>query len=71
MDNRDFDHHPGFDTMAKQDGGLKQDFKNGMLARLARFDNSRAGKIVIAICWVGMIGVAIAAVNLFLDRPWF
>ncbi len=63
-------HNSGSDAVAEKDGP-KRDFQEGMLARLSRFDNSRAAKVITALCWVGMILAAFAAANLMLGRPWF
>jgi hypothetical protein len=64
-------YNPGQDVMAEKDGGPRQDFQNGMLARLARLDESSAGDIVNVLCWIGVVGLVVAAINLALGRPWF
>jgi hypothetical protein len=71
MDNDDFDYNPGHDKIAKKDGGPKQDFRNGMLARLERLEKSSTGQAINIMCWFGVICLTVAALNLLLGRPWF
>jgi hypothetical protein len=57
--------------VAKKRVDPKQDFQNGMLARLQRFDESRWGNLVLVFCGAIMVALVMAAANLFLERPFF
>ena len=53
-----FDYRRGDDLMSEKDGGPKQDWKNGMLSRLAKAfgrPHTAFENILVVVCSIGVV----------------